>query len=117
RNPNPTITNVIRQIAPEIRIACTQLSSNCAAARRRTIAPTGSMSLAAGELRDECCAGNISIVLTRDGMELVPASHAHLAFMECDAHNGGIAARRILNLAQSMRQAPLRGCSRFGSPP
>jgi beta-lactamase superfamily II metal-dependent hydrolase len=79
RNPKPEIIAAILQVAPEARIACTQLSVRCAAS---TTHPATHLldRPAAGMSTTSCCAGTIAVPLN-DSAPATPAADEHRRFI------------------------------------
>lgn len=78
-NPQPAIIETIRRCAPDVWIACTQLSPHCAT----EVPPRspGHLALAPARGREgrECCAG--SIVIQLGTQVFTPAREHHLSFV------------------------------------
>lgn len=82
RNPLPAVVAAVRAQVSDVRIACTQLSRNCAAAVPLA-EPTHLVDLpAAGRVNRCCCAGSLRFSL--DPAECIdyPTVEAHRAFIE-----------------------------------
>lgn len=79
--PNPDIIQKIREVLPEVKIMCTQLSDHCASELpykefgHRTNLP------AAGEHTNSCCAGSIIIDLSKDEIEVKPEMEKLVGFI------------------------------------
>ncbi len=78
--PNPEIVSVLREIMPDTRIVCTQLSEHCS-----NTVPSGSMShlssaFALGHADHRCCGGTIVVPLD-NARDLKPGRDDHIAFI------------------------------------
>ena len=78
-NPRPEVVEAVRDALPKARIACTQLSSQCASAAP-SAEPTHLLPIyARGRATKACCAG--SIVMQLPLKDLTPVRAGHLAFI------------------------------------
>lgn len=78
--PNPEIVSVLRDIIPDARIVCTQLSEHCS----KTV-PSGSMShlsstFALGRADHRCCGGTLVVPLD-NACDIKPRQNDHIAFI------------------------------------
>ena len=77
--PRPEVVEAARDAVPGVRIACTQLSANCA----RTLGEVRPTHLhpafALGRERGQCCAG--TIILDLEDASIQPSPDTHLAFI------------------------------------
>lgn len=78
--PDPEIVRHLRQVAPEARIMCTQLSRFCAKSIPEFTATHLSPTFALGR-RDRVCCGGTILVSLHDATEITPESDGHLAFI------------------------------------
>lgn len=78
--PDPEIVRHLRQVAPEARIMCTQLSRFCAKSIPTFTATHLSPTFALGRSDRVCCGGTILVSL-RDANEITPESDGHVAFI------------------------------------
>jgi beta-lactamase superfamily II metal-dependent hydrolase len=83
--PIPEVINAVRNHAPGVRVACTQLSTHCAAAVPS--APPSHLTVheAHGRATNSCCAGSIVIDLTGIEPVLTPLHAHHTAFIVAEA--------------------------------
>ena len=85
QTPRPEIVAGIRSALPEVTIACTQLSANCASSIPQA-PPTHLASIAArGRANNSCCAGSIRMVLEADAIHYMPALQHHQSFITAHA--------------------------------
>ena len=79
--PNPDMVEQLRQLLPETRIACTQLSEHCAD-QLPSVAPTHlSEAFAAGREHGACCSGTVVVPL--DNISAVqPQKIPHIKFIQ-----------------------------------
>ena len=85
QTPRPDIVAGIRSILPEVTIACTQLSANCAA-NVPAAPPTHLASIVArGRINRSCCAGSIRLILEPDAIRYVPVQQEHQDFITANA--------------------------------
>lgn len=84
-NPNPAVISALRRVAPNVRIACTQLSEHCASVLPRN--PPGHLhpTFAQGRFGGACCAGTIHIILEDEGAIVYPDHADHAAFIAASA--------------------------------
>ena len=81
RTPRPDIVAGIRSALPNVSIACTQLSANCAA-NLPSIDPTHIASIAArGRSDRSCCAGSIRLTFETDTIGRSPRPQEHQDFI------------------------------------
>ena len=78
--PDPEIVRHLRQVAPEARVMCTQLSRFCAKSIPTFTATHLSPTFARGRSDRVCCGGTILVSL-HDATEITPESDGHLAFI------------------------------------
>lgn len=79
--PRPEIVEGIRSALPNVAIACTQLSKNCAECVP-SLPPTHLASIAAkGQISQSCCAGSIRLILEPDSIRYVPPLQYHQNFV------------------------------------
>ena len=81
-NPNPLVVQAVLKTLPNVRILCTQLSKNCAAAITAQNPTHLRSNPAAGKLGKTCCAGTIDIEV--DGSQ-TPKEDQHKAFITAHA--------------------------------
>ena len=85
QTPRPEVVAGIRSALPEVTIACTQLSANCAASIPPA-PPTHLASIAArGRVNHSCCAGSIRMILDSDAIRYMPAFQDHQSFISAHA--------------------------------
>jgi len=82
-NPRPDVVAAIRQALPNARIACTQLSSHCAAATPASDPSHLLPIYARGRSAKACCAG--SMVLDLPIQTVTPMQPGHLTFINTHA--------------------------------
>ncbi|MGH7930926.1 MAG: ComEC/Rec2 family competence protein [Candidatus Binatia bacterium] len=93
-NPRPEIVEGMRQAASSARIACTQLSKDCAS-NLPSLEPAHLLPLFAGGAESRsCCAGTMRIEL-EEGSALLPDAAAHGAFIDVAAPTTALCRRRI----------------------
>jgi len=80
-NPQPEIVAALRQHAPAVRIACTQLSTHCAAAVPPTQPTHLTDQYAQGRQANSCCAGTFVIKLDEEERQFLPLSADHTDFI------------------------------------
>ena len=73
--PRPEVIETIRQVSPEIRIACTQLSEHCAESLPLEEPVHLSASFSAGRRSRTCCAGTLVFNLGDRSVEPIPDAH------------------------------------------
>lgn len=80
-NPRPEVVHSVRSLIPDVRIACTQLSKNCA----NTLPTVDSKHLLSmfskGRENHQCCAGTFIIRLS-DAIEYLPDKTSHQSFID-----------------------------------
>jgi beta-lactamase superfamily II metal-dependent hydrolase len=79
-NPRPEVVKAIREKVKNVRIACTQLSKNCAATLTGTSPVHLNNAFARGRARNECCGGTFIVDLS-GSVTYSPDFHAHQAFI------------------------------------
>ncbi len=85
QTPRPDIVAGIRSVLTNVTIACTQLSTNCAASIPID-PPTHLASFAArGRINRSCCAGSIRLVLEPKTIRYTPALQDHQDFITANA--------------------------------
>ena len=85
--PRPDIVEGIRSALPNVAIACTQLSKNCAKCVP-SLPPTHLASIAAkGQMSQSCCAGSIRLLLEPDAIRYVPPLQYHQNFVTANVTN------------------------------
>lgn len=84
RRPRPEIVSTIRSYSSEIRIACTELSKQCANSLPRVNPPHLNAVFAKGREHRRCCAGSLVIELNKP-RELFPLYSEHQAFITSEA--------------------------------
>ena len=85
QTPSPEIVAGIRSALPEVTIACTQLSANCAASVPSD-PPTHLASIAArGRVNHSCCAGSIRLILEQGNIRHLPDLQGHQDFIAANA--------------------------------
>lgn len=83
--PRPDIVEGIRSALPNVAIACTQLSKNCAE-NVPSLPPTHLASLVArGQFRHSCCAGSIRLILEPKTIRYIPPLQDHQDFITVNA--------------------------------
>jgi competence protein ComEC len=86
-NPLPAVVAAVRAEVGDVRVACTQLSRNCAATVP-LIDPTHLVDLpAAGRVNRCCCAGTLRFSLDADDPVDYPTVEAHRAFINGNAES------------------------------
>lgn len=83
--PKPEVVAAIRECTPEIRIACTQLSKQCASSLPNRNSPHLNEVFAKGRERCKCCAGTLVIELLTPEKLLLPLYSEHRAFITLNA--------------------------------
>ena len=83
-NPRPDVVKAIRTKIKNVRIACTQLSKNCAASLKNTTAVHLNTAFARGRASNDCCSGTFMIELA-DIVTYSPDKNSHLAFIAAEA--------------------------------
>lgn len=83
RTPRPEIVSAVRACSSEVRVACTQLSSQCADSVPRMNPSHLNDAFAKGREKRKCCAGSFVIELLEN--RLSPAYSDHQAFIESEA--------------------------------
>ena len=85
QTPRPEIVASIRSVLPNVTIACTQLSTNCAGSVPTT-SPTHLASIAArGRIGRSCCAGSIRLILEPKTIRHIPPLQGHQDFITANA--------------------------------
>lgn len=84
-NPQPEIVAALRQHAPSIRVACTQLSTHCAAAVPQTQPRHLTSKYAQGRQANGCCGGTFVLELSAQDSPLLPALDSHIDFISAHA--------------------------------
>lgn len=85
RNPLPEVVQAVRAAGAQIRIACTELSRNCAEAAP-TDDPVHLLTLFAhGRPTRSCCGGTFRIDPIPDEWPILPAMESHVAFIHAAA--------------------------------
>ena len=79
--PREEVTQTIREVLPKIRIMCTQLSENCAAELRIKEFSYLTGKFARGKEKGKCCAGTITVDLSKDKISIHPDEKGHKAFI------------------------------------
>jgi beta-lactamase superfamily II metal-dependent hydrolase len=79
--PQPDVVAAVRDNAPRVRVACTQLSAHCAATSPTTAPGHLNVYEANGRDSNTCCAGTILIDLRGDKPVLQPDTRSHRAFI------------------------------------
>ena len=82
--PNPEIVRVLREIMPDARVICTQLSEHCSATVPSELPTHLDESYAAGRGRRACCGGTIVIPLD-DLSGIKPGRTGHVEFIKLEA--------------------------------
>jgi beta-lactamase superfamily II metal-dependent hydrolase len=83
-NPRPEVVKLLREYGGKVRIACTQLSKNCAN-DLPSIAPRHLTNLfSKGRIKNECCSGTFVIQLG-DKIEYLPDFKSHQSFIIASA--------------------------------
>jgi beta-lactamase superfamily II metal-dependent hydrolase len=80
-NPKPEVVYTVRSIIPDVRIACTQLSRNCANNLPKITSYHLLSCFAKGKANRECCAGTFIIKLG-DVIEYLPNRVSHQTFID-----------------------------------
>ena len=83
-NPSPQIVAAVRKRA-QVRIACTQLSYNCADDLPKTSPSHLNIEFAQGREKRKCCAGTLAISLDETELLLTPSIEGHRAFIDANA--------------------------------
>ena len=85
QTPRPDIVAGIRSVSPDVVIACTQLSTNCAVTVPST-PPTHIASIVAkGRTGRSCCAGSIRLILEPTTIRYFPPRQDHEDFITANA--------------------------------
>jgi competence protein ComEC len=85
QTPRPDIVAGIRRVLPNVTIACTQLSMNCAE-NIPSLPPTHLASIIArGRTRHSCCAGSIRLILEPATIRYIPPLQDHQNFVTTNA--------------------------------
>jgi beta-lactamase superfamily II metal-dependent hydrolase len=80
-NPQPDVVKGVRNIRPEARILCTQLSKHCAASVMADDFSHLAKIYSRGREARACCAGSIAIDLSHDGIAVLPEVNFHRDFI------------------------------------
>jgi len=81
QTPQPDVVSAVREAVPNVRIACTQLSTHCAA-NAPSIEPQHLMpQFARGREERRCCAGTLIFDLTDSDNTLLPSNTEHQDFI------------------------------------
>lgn len=80
-NPRPEVVEKVRSIIKEVRIACTQLSKNCADDLPKTNSPHLLDLFSRGKEKVECCSGTFVIKLG-DEINHFPEANPHMDFIK-----------------------------------
>ena len=83
--PRPEIVSAVKNSAPNVRIACTQLSERCADVRPQQLVILHDV-IAQGRLRSACCAGTMAFSL-EGALSYLPDRAAHDGFIAQNARN------------------------------
>jgi competence protein ComEC len=81
-NPQPEIVTALRQHTPNVRIACTQLSTHCAADLPPTQPTHLTDQYAQGRQANSCCGGTFVIKLDDENRQFLPLSADHTDFIQ-----------------------------------
>ena len=85
QTPRPDIIAGVRSVLPNVSIACTQLSTNCAVSVP-SAAPTHIASIVAkGRNHRSCCAGSIRLILEPETIRHIPRLKYHQDFITANA--------------------------------
>ncbi len=79
--PQPDVVAAVREAVSDVRIACTQLSTHCAATL--PVASPGHLTakFARGREHNKCCAGTVVIALNDSGPTVLPGATPHRNFI------------------------------------
>ena len=83
--PRPDIVAGIRSVSPDVVIACTQLSSNCAVNVPSAPLTHIASIVAKGRIDRSCCAGSIRLILEPATIRYLPPLQAHQNFITTNA--------------------------------
>jgi hypothetical protein len=83
-NPDPEVVRAVRSVVADVRVACTQLSENCATAVPKTLPSHLTPLFARGRERNQCCAGTL-VVNFDSPIEILPSAPTHFAFIQASA--------------------------------
>ena len=83
--PRSDIVEGIRSVLPDATIACTQLSTNCAASLPPAEPTHLAHTAARGRINRSCCAGSIRLVLEHTAAQSAPSLQAHQEFITANA--------------------------------
>jgi beta-lactamase superfamily II metal-dependent hydrolase len=83
-NPRPEIVAAVRQEVDNVRIACTQLSRNCAKSLHKVVPVHLNSFFAKGKPDNECCGGTFVIDLA-EKVQYLPDMASHQAFIDAVA--------------------------------
>lgn len=79
-NPRPEIIQTVRSLIRDVRIACTQLSKNCAAVLPKISSAHLPSFFSKGKASHECCAGTFIIKLGKE-IQYLPTKENHREFI------------------------------------
>lgn len=85
QTPRPDIVAGIRSVLPNVTIACTQLSNNCALSVPSAPPTHTAPIVARGRIHRSCCAGSIRLMLQSDGIQFIPPLQDHQDFITANA--------------------------------
>lgn len=80
-NPHPDIIATVKEVLPDVSIACTQLSKHCAEAINSNEDAHLADTFAHGREKGICCAGTIIIDMSNDEIQVRPARESHRDFI------------------------------------
>lgn len=83
--PQPSIIKAIKEVVPQARIVCTQLSEHCASMLPERAGDHLVDTFSAGKPANACCAGTIIISLENDTLSVAPFEAGHAAFISTAA--------------------------------
>lgn len=80
QTPNPEVIKVLKQVLPDTRIVCTQLSKHCSSQRIVGSHPHLGNVFARGKINQSCCGGTVVVPLD-DLVSIEPNHSEHLDFI------------------------------------
>jgi len=84
--PRPEVVRAVRDVVPDVRIACTQLSGRCAASDPSIPTYTHlTPAVARGRAARWCCGGSIVVEVSENQVTVLPDRAAHNTFIQLHA--------------------------------
>jgi len=84
-NPQPEIVATVRDRVPGVRVACTQLSTRCAAVVPSTQPTHLTAKYAQGRQANDCCGGTFVLQLSEEDRPFLPVLDSHIDFISAHA--------------------------------